>query len=125
MGLAVPLERPEGQGDVGNWEALSAVYSRPSPDVTRVAFSLWYADFEEAEKGAAELERRFSRQALSASGDSHLLINCAGWQVATLKAPMGAVVEIACQAEGGEHSGGLVATMHGVLNQGVLGVMVE
>ena len=125
MGLEVPLERPEGRGDVGNWEALSAVYSRPSSDVTRVAFSLWYADFAEAEVGAAELKRRFSRQALSASGDSHLLINCAAWQVATLDTPNGAVVEIACQVEGSEHASGLVAMMHGELNQGGFGFMIE
>lgn len=125
MGLAVPLERPEGRGDVGNWGALSAVYSRPSPDVTRVAYSLWYADFAEAEAGAAELKRRFSRQALSASGDPHLLINCAAWQVETLDIPNGAVVEIACQVEGSEHAGGLVATMHGELNQGGFGFMIE
>ncbi len=126
MGLAVPLEQPEGRGDVGNWEALSAVYSRPSPDLTRVAFSLWYAELAEAEAGAAELSRRFSRQALSGSDDGFvLLINCAAWQVETLKAPTGGVVEISCQVDEGEHSDGLVATMHGALNQGLLGFMIE
>ena len=125
MGLAEPLEPPEGRGDAGNWKALSAVYSRPSPGVTRVAFSLWYSDTAEAEASAAELGRRFSRGGLSASGDSYLLINCAGWQVETLDTPNGAVVEIACQVEGGEHVGGLVATMHGALDQGAIGFIVE
>ena len=102
------------------------MFSRPYADVTRVAFTLWYAELAEAEAGAAELLRRFSRQTLPGSDDSFTLLrNCAAWQVETLKAPTGGVVEIACQGEGGEHSAGLVATMHGALNQGVLGFMIE
>ena len=126
MGREVPLARPEGRGDVGNWEALSAVYSRPSHDVTRVAFSLWYADLPEAEKGAAELQRRFNRQTLSGSDEGFYMAEyCTSWQVEALSTPNGAVVEIACQVEEGEYSDGIVATMHGALGQGLFGFMIE
>ena len=60
MGLPNPPERPEEWGAMGNWEALSAVLSRPSPDLKRVAFSLWYAELTEAQKDAAELSRRLN-----------------------------------------------------------------
>ena len=126
MGLEVPLEQPEGWGDVGNWEALSAVFSRPPPDVTRVAFSLWYAELAEAEEGAAELSRRFTRQRLSGSDNgSFLYDSCGSWQTKALSAPTGAVVEVACQRRGVAYSDGLAATMHGALDQGLLGFMIE
>ena len=126
MRLEVPLERPEEWGDVGNWEALSAVFSRPSPDVTRVAFSLWYAELAEAEKGAAELQRRFSRQGgPELEYDTYLYDSCISWRIEVLSAPRGAVVEVACQHRGVVYSAGLVATMHGALDQGVLGSMIE
>ena len=62
MGLGAPLDRQEGWGDAGNWKALSAVFSRQSPDVMRVAYSLPYAELAEAEEGAAEIQRRFKPQ---------------------------------------------------------------
>ena len=126
MGLEVPLEQPERWGDTGNWEALSAVFSRPSPDVTRVAFSLWYAELAEAEEGSAELSRRFNPSEPSElQAESYLYEFCASWQIETLGAPRGAAVEIACQVEVSQSPEGLGAMMHSGLTEGLLGFMVE
>lgn len=121
-----PPERPEVWGDVGNWEALSSVYSRPSPDTKRVAFSLWYAELAGAEAGAAELERRFNPQGPYPFQEGPYMFGfCATWQIQVSPASTGTTVEIACQAEEDPDTRGFGDMAHGGLVGGWLGFMTE
>lgn len=127
MGLASPLERPDEWGKMGRWEALSAVFSRPSPGLKRIAFSLWYADLTEAQKDAAELALRFNP---SEPSDFHTMLYltevCAdSWQIETISTPKGAVLEVACQAEEGQAFEDLGPMMNSALSGGTIGVLTE
>ena len=125
MGVGPPREQPEEWGEIGNWEALSGVFSRPSPELKRIAYSLWYAGLEEAQEDAAELSRRFNPPEPSELRDELFIYEyCAFWQIEALSTPNGAVVEIACQIEAGEHPPGLGALMHSALVSGLLEFMI-
>ena len=118
-------EQPEEWGETGNWEALSGVFSRPSPDLKRIAYWLWYAELTEAQEGAAELSRRFNPPEPSELRDELFIYEyCAFWQIEALSTPNGAVVEIACQIEASEHPDSLGALMHSALVSGLLEFMI-
>ena len=118
-------EQPEEWGETGNWEALSGVYNRPSPDLKRIAYSLWYAELTEAQEGAAELSRRFNPPEPSELRDELFIYEyCAFWQIEASSTPNGAVVEIACQIEASEHPDNLGALMHSALVSGLLEFMI-
>ena len=117
-------DQPEEWGETGNWEAMSAVFSRPSLDLGRTAYLLWYAELAEAEEGAAELSVRFNTPKPSSLDAMFYLAEfCAGsWQIEALNTSNGSVVEVACQSK---DVGDLGPMTDSALINGWLAFMIE
>ena len=114
------LERPDEWGSLGSWEALSASFSRPSPELQRIAFSLWYAELADAQEAVPELSRRFDPL------DPYLKEICADyWETEAFDAPRGAILEVSCQVKEGPSTEGLGSMMHSMLRSGKLGFLVN
>ena len=121
------LEKPVEWGSLGNWEALSAAYSRPSPELKRIAFALWYVDMADARDSLPELSRRFDPLDPSGAGE-FLYIHeiCADfWETETFSSPRGAILEVSCEVEAGPFSEGLGPMMHSMLAEGLVGFIVN
>ncbi len=121
------FERPDEWGSLGGWEALSASFSRPSPELQRIAFSLWYAELADAQEAVPELSRRFGPLDPSESGLSlYMHVICpVYWQSEAFSASRGAILEVSCQVKEGPSSEGLGSMMHSMLADGTLGFLVN
>lgn len=124
---AARRERPAEWGSMQNWEALSASFSRSSPDLKRITIALWYAEKADAEGSEQELYQRFEPvdglypEWMLGLGDS-----CGShWGTQVSDTPAGAVLSVSCQVDAGSSSEGLAAMMHGLLVEGTVAFLVN
>ncbi|MDE2937639.1 MAG: hypothetical protein OXR67_01785 [Chloroflexota bacterium] len=114
-------------GNVGNWEVLSAAFSRPSPETRKITVSLWYQGLPGAQAAAGELERRFrSFNPPQPNPMVSLQDRCLEhWKAEATGAPGGAVVTVSCQLGADASSEGLGSLLWNVLDDGTLAFLVN
>ena len=114
-------------GNIGEWKALSAAFSRPSPDTKKMTVSLWYQGLSEAQGAAEDLAQRFHTfhppepnpmVSLQAMCIDH-------WKTEAQESPRGAVLTISCQLESGPSSQRLGTLMLNILVEGTLSFLVS
>ena len=114
-------------GGMGGWEALSAAFSRPSPEARKTTVSLWYQDLPTAQMAAEELEGRFrSFKPPQPNSLVSLQDRCLDhWKTEAMGAPGGAVVTVSCQLGADTSSEGLGSLLWNVLDDGTLAFLVS
>ena len=114
-------------GGMGGWEALSAAFSRPSPEARKITVSLWYQDLPTAQMAAEELEGRFrSFNPPQPNPMVSLQDRCLDhWKTEAMGAPGGAVVTVSCQLGADTSSEGLGSLLWNVWDDGTLAFLVS
>ena len=125
MGIA--LERPDRWGSAGNWEALIASYSRPSPESQKITVALWYEEMADGQEAVPEFVRRFKQADPSEfSAEWYLQEVCSDfWEIGASNVPSGAVLTISCQIDSGPSSESLGSLMHSAFVEGSLGFLLN
>ena len=119
-------ETPADWGDLGDWKAMAAAYSRPSPETQEITLALWYEEPPGAREAAAELEKRL-KTFNSPESDLMIFLQEAcdeHWKTEVPEAPRGAVLTISCQLESGPGTERLGDLMFSILVEGTLAFLV-
>ena len=116
-----------GWGSLGEWKAMSAGFSRTSPEADRISVSLWYENKARAQEAAGEMTRRFktfqSEQAnrpldeLQGLCEDH-------WHTEVLDSSKGAVLSVSCELDSGPASRSLGGLLLNILFDGTLAFLV-
>lgn len=114
-------------GDMGNWEALSAGFSRPSPETRKITVSLWYQDLPDAQAAVEELALRFKSFSPPEPNPMVFLQDMCldHWKTEAVASPAGAVLTVSCRLEADPSSEGLGTLMWNILDDGTLAFLVR
>ena len=120
-------ETPAGWGDLGDWKAMAAAYSRPSPEAHEITLALWYEGSPGAREAAAALEKRF-KTFDPPEPDLMIFLQEAcdeRWKTEIEEAPRGTVLSFSCQLESGPGSERLGELMFSTLVEGTLAFLAS
>ncbi len=114
-------------GSVGEWSAMAAAFSRPSPEAGKLTLSLWYQGLAEAQESSEELLRRF--QTFHPKNPEPFLflqeLCIDHWKTEVVESPRGAVLAISCQRESRPESHLVGRAMLSSLVEGTLAFLVK
>lgn len=121
------FEPRDDWGSLGDWKALAASFSRPSPESKKITLALWYDELSKAQEASDELTARFGTFVPTELQPMVILQDMCRdhWKTVVVESPRGAALTVSCQLDTGPSSHGLGNLMLNILFDGTLAFLVS